>query len=442
MTTLATEEPFSASVESALLQNVCHACFNYSDGGKLKRCSRCSVVHYCSVKCQQRDWQDHSVECKCLRNYSPRIPNSFVRLIARFLFKSLSQGESFVAFNARRCTDLQDNCEKLVSSQRHIEHFSSLFNILLKYTHGVNLAASRAELFSAYGKIVTNAFAITSASGRVLGTGLYVGISVHDHSCVPDAFVYFEGSTAVMRSLQAGTSYDISLTISYVDLIHTTDERNKIFRDQFCFTCTCPSCSDNAEDQWKMSVNTTCCAGGLCIVDPSSDWNAEPPTCVLCKNEVVLKLGEVLDYNLRAKLELEAGTRIHFQSPDEEFNHWLSVYEKFAKVLSPYNTTLVAITQNLLLAAESIGRTDILQKCTGSTLSAYKRYLPLGHPELTQRLRSASVIGAGVSCDDFRNLLEEAYESAILSHGEDHPLSKELAALLFESTSVYTPANS
>lgn len=54
---------------------------------------------------------------------------------------------------ADECILFVPDCEKLVSSQRHIEHFSSLFNILLKYTHGVNLAASRAELFSAYGKV-------------------------------------------------------------------------------------------------------------------------------------------------------------------------------------------------------------------------------------------------------------------------------------------------
>ena len=43
----------------------CHFCGKEQDenGEKLKRCSRCSTVWYCNVKCQKRDWKQHRLVC-------------------------------------------------------------------------------------------------------------------------------------------------------------------------------------------------------------------------------------------------------------------------------------------------------------------------------------------------------------------------------------------
>ncbi|ETN83285.1 hypothetical protein NECAME_17522, partial [Necator americanus] len=86
------------------------------------------------------------------------------------------------------------------------------------------------------------------------------------------------------------------------------------------------------------------------------------------------------------------------------------------EVLSPYNTVLVNINQEFLSTAECIGREDICCQYADVVLAAYRRYLPAGHPELSQRLRSA--------------FLSKAYNNAVLSHGENHPIATELASYL------------
>ncbi|PHH85901.1 hypothetical protein CDD83_11023 [Cordyceps sp. RAO-2017] len=35
-----------------------------SDGGALKKCTKCLQVKYCSVECQKKDWKKHRIECK------------------------------------------------------------------------------------------------------------------------------------------------------------------------------------------------------------------------------------------------------------------------------------------------------------------------------------------------------------------------------------------
>ncbi|KAE9415517.1 hypothetical protein Angca_006811, partial [Angiostrongylus cantonensis] len=153
MSIVACEEPFSSAVESSLLQYVCHTCFRHVDDKILKCCSGCSTIFYCNTTCQKRDWFNHSVECKCLKNCSPRIPSSFVRLLARFYFKTLAQGRSIVSFNSRSCNDLVDNYTELEKSRKHTENFSLIFNILISYVHGIDVQHCQTELFSAYGKV-------------------------------------------------------------------------------------------------------------------------------------------------------------------------------------------------------------------------------------------------------------------------------------------------
>ncbi|KAJ1359190.1 Histone-lysine N-methyltransferase EZA1 [Parelaphostrongylus tenuis] len=432
MSTVACEEPFSTAVESSLLPYVCHNCFKHvASDDVLKCCSRCSTVYYCNTACQKRDWLNHSIECKCLRNCFPRTPNSFVRLLARFYFKTLSHGRSIVSFNSRSCEDLVDNYEELMKSEKHTENFSLIFCILTNYVYGVDVQQKKAELFSAYGKLVTNAFSITDAIGRVLGTGLYLGISVHNHSCIPDAYVRFEGSTAVMRRPQIGGNYDVNLTISYVDLMSTAAERNKILGDQFCFTCCCPRCEDREEDCWKLSVNSRCCAGGFCLVDATENNDLQQPLiCFLCKKKVDLQISEALDYNMKAILELEDAT-LATSGYSSEVDRWLTIFNRYVQVLSPYNVRLATICQKLICAAESVGRTDILQDVAEVSLPAYRKYLPLGHPELTQRLRFAFLNKSDENPpEERRSLLLEVYESAVLSHGEDHVITKELMSFL------------
>ena len=58
----------------------------------LKRCSKCSVVHYCSSACQTADWKDHKAECSGLLQWAKeapndelRVPGEAVRCLARIL---------------------------------------------------------------------------------------------------------------------------------------------------------------------------------------------------------------------------------------------------------------------------------------------------------------------------------------------------------------------
>lgn len=49
---------------SDVLQPQCHGCGNFFPPDKLKKCTRCKRVHYCSKKCQSLDWKGKRLHAK------------------------------------------------------------------------------------------------------------------------------------------------------------------------------------------------------------------------------------------------------------------------------------------------------------------------------------------------------------------------------------------
>ncbi|KAF8440853.1 hypothetical protein L210DRAFT_3400158 [Boletus edulis BED1] len=68
------------------MAKTCHKCHGYSDNydeAKLKRCSGCQKVYYCSTSCQKRDWVCHIFDCK------PRRPINTADYLALAVYQNL-----------------------------------------------------------------------------------------------------------------------------------------------------------------------------------------------------------------------------------------------------------------------------------------------------------------------------------------------------------------
>lgn len=81
-----------------------------------------------------------------------------------------------------------------------MEHFTSLCGVLLEFL-GETLMPNTAELMGIYGRTCINSFNILDVNMNSIGVGVYLGASVIDHSCKPNAVVIFEGTTIIVRTL-------------------------------------------------------------------------------------------------------------------------------------------------------------------------------------------------------------------------------------------------
>uniref|UniRef100_A0A7J8BAS5 [histone H3]-lysine(4) N-trimethyltransferase n=1 Tax=Rousettus aegyptiacus TaxID=9407 RepID=A0A7J8BAS5_ROUAE len=80
-----------------------------------------------------------------------------------------------------------------------------------------------------------------------VGVGLYPSVSLLNHSCDPNCSIVFNGPHLLLRAvrdIEAGEE----LTICYLDVLMTSEERRKQLRDQYCFECDCSRCQTRDKD--------------------------------------------------------------------------------------------------------------------------------------------------------------------------------------------------
>jgi SET and MYND domain-containing protein len=86
-----------------------------------------------------------------------------------------------------------------------------------------------------------NSFSITNEEGLEIGVGLFPQLSMMNHSCSPNAILYFNQTQAqvtALRRIEKGEE----ICISYVDLTLGKNDRRNILRTQYFFDCSCPCC--------------------------------------------------------------------------------------------------------------------------------------------------------------------------------------------------------
>ncbi|XP_023488370.1 histone-lysine N-methyltransferase SMYD3 isoform X2 [Equus przewalskii] len=219
---------------------VCDRCLLGKE--KLMRCSQCRVAKYCSAKCQKKAWQDHKRECKCLKSCKPRYPPDSVRLLGRVVFKLMeetpSESEKLYSFY-----DLESNINKLTEDKKE-----GLRQLAMTFQHFMREEIQDAsqlppsfDVFEAFAKVICNSFTICNAEMQEVGVGLYPSMSLLNHSCDPNCSIVFNGPHLLLRAvrdIEAGEE----LTICYLDMLMTSEERRKQLRDQYCFECDCFRC--------------------------------------------------------------------------------------------------------------------------------------------------------------------------------------------------------
>ncbi|XP_054405949.1 histone-lysine N-methyltransferase SMYD3 isoform X3 [Pongo abelii] len=260
---------------------------------KLMRCSQCRVAKYCSAKCQKKAWPDHKRECKCLKSCKPRYPPDSVRLLGRVVFKLMdgapSESEKLYSFydlesNINKLTeDKKEGLRQLVMTFQHFmreeiqdasqlppafdlfEAFAKALSVLDEDTvsprpFGMLCTGHVSSLPLRFGtsdyfslpflpclQVICNSFTICNAEMQEVGVGLYPSISLLNHSCDPNCSIVFNGPHLLLRAVR-DIEVGEELTICYLDMLMTSEERRKQLRDQYCFECDCFRCQTQDKD--------------------------------------------------------------------------------------------------------------------------------------------------------------------------------------------------
>lgn len=129
-----------------------------------------------------------------------------------------------------------------------------------------------------------NSFNILDDEMNSIGTGMYLGASIMDHSCRPNAVAIFDGCNLNVRLLEDyhGAEIDFSkIFISYIDLLNPTDVRRDMLRKRYYFECGCERCRD--EQELKL-MNGAACANAQC--DEPISMTARQDRCPGCSTAI------------------------------------------------------------------------------------------------------------------------------------------------------------
>ncbi|XP_055700421.1 histone-lysine N-methyltransferase SMYD3 isoform X2 [Phlebotomus papatasi] len=283
-TCILTEKPFVHVLKAKYRKERCDNCFA---SGKVLKCSGCDYVYYCNRNCQTEAWSLHKIECPFLKKISPRIVPDAARILARIILKLQKGGDLEKGYYTETCfrkfRDLMSHYHEIRTDPKRVEHLESL-SMVLRDLLGDQLMPNFTELQGIYGRLVVNGFNILDGEMNSIGTGLYLGISVVDHSCTPNAVATFEGTTLFVRAIKDLPSLDWSqIFISYVDLMQTPDDRRAELKANYYFLCTCSRCIDPEESE---KMEAAACPSTNCDQPIFLRENEDGQSCGKCGTRV------------------------------------------------------------------------------------------------------------------------------------------------------------
>ncbi|VDN04075.1 unnamed protein product [Thelazia callipaeda] len=417
------EQPLAHVVESQFTSQICAYCmepiWERICEDKLKRCSGCKFSHYCGLNCQKKDWPIHKKECSYLSRVAPLVPGSIPRLIGRII-TTLKQNGDKPSFNGRSFASLTTHAEDFKRDKKERSAFESIVHVIRHYFLP-NQMPSKSELFDIFCKIVVNAFKITDSCLQEIGTGLYLGLSVLDHSCKPDAFVIFNGTKAALRSLRSNTEYSDKLRISYIDISFPKCERQKNLESHYRFTCDCEVCQNIDLDRQKFSLRCKNCRDGYCPYNQKYVHSRTKLPCKVCGAKSYYDLDEIQD--ISEKFKSDEWSK---KSLDEQ----MDLYCSLEKILSPFNIYLRKLAENIVSAAVEEEKYDVAIKYKEKTLLSFITFFPENYPCLSVWMFSYAKLLNLEKSEKYFGVLRKAFQMICKSYGSESKFASVAAQVM------------
>ncbi|EIN09090.1 SET domain-containing protein [Punctularia strigosozonata HHB-11173 SS5] len=325
---LLSTRPHVSVLSTPYLSSHCSSCAAPAspERPQLKRCAKCHVVHYCSQKCQNADWKAHKPECDALQRWATAapspdlaVPEEAVRCLGRMLWQKQRNPSSIWS---REIDSMQSHRSSL--RPESFESHAYLAHALVRYlgldapeklaSFGLRSAGDVVDLIS---RFTTNAITLAAPSLTPLGVSVSPAVALVNHSCAPNAVVVFPrvsktvDQEPVMQVIALRDIHpDEEVTTAYIDTTVPREQRQKILRDTYHFTCSCSLCAAEDPDP-RESIWCPKRCGGTC----SFPTEAVPlPRCLKCK-AAFPSTGAIADAIRVGQEALDKATSLQFSDP-------------------------------------------------------------------------------------------------------------------------------
>ena len=279
------QSPFAAAVHPKFLSKVCSTCFRENRTGiasvahPFKRCSGCSVLHYCSQECQRKDWiAFHKLECPLFRKETEVVITQGVKTFTDASPLQSAQFRLHIRVFIRRVLDpdAYSAMEELHDGAHYSEILTQEISWWLRSIRMVMpphlLPKKERDLFTMMKRTVVNCWMIKSDSdGVLIGKAIYPPPkSWINHACLPnivDPTSKDQIRIVAIKPIQKGEE----ITSCYVESHWPVHVAHAHLLANNGFTCTCDqhqATSDDLREPWR------CQRHCVAVVDElDSEWN-------------------------------------------------------------------------------------------------------------------------------------------------------------------------
>ncbi|XP_061593454.1 histone-lysine N-methyltransferase Smyd1-like [Cololabis saira] len=250
------EPSYAAVVFDSLASQVCHSCFRHQ--AKLHRCGQCRFAHYCDRTCQTACWDEHKRECGAIKK-TGKAPNQNIRLAARVLWR-IHKDKGLASDSQLVPVDQLDEHVQHLPEDQHKQLQADVHSLQKYWSYG-SQQHSEDFISHIFGIIKCNGFTLSDQRGlQAVGMGLFPNLCLVNHDCWPNctATLNHGNQSAVSSALHSQRRIELralgkiadeeELTVSYVDFLHLSSDRQKQLKEHFHFDCTCKHCSEHIGD--------------------------------------------------------------------------------------------------------------------------------------------------------------------------------------------------
>ncbi|XP_072310202.1 histone-lysine N-methyltransferase SMYD1a [Eucyclogobius newberryi] len=404
------EPGFAAVVCDSMATMVCHNCFRRQS--KLHRCAQCRFAHYCDRTCQTACWEEHKLECSAIRKILTA-PNEQVRLAARVMWRihkdtGIATDTQLLAVDKleNHVADLGEEDLKQLKT-----NVSSFFNYW-SYGSKQHSADYISQIFSI---VKCNGNKLSDQRGlQTVGVGLFPNLCLVNHDCWPNCTVILNNGnqSALNSALHSKRRIELralgkisagqELTVSYVDFLNLSADRQKKLKDMHFFDCTCEHCTQHIKDDLMMAAAES---------KPSAD-----------------KVKEVIDFSKKNVEEIEA-ERIQGNF-HEVARLCCETLDKQENVLA--NTNLYKL-RVLSMASEALSYLRAYSEAADYARKMVEGYKKIYHPNNAQL--GLAIMKAGVThwhagqIEQGHGFICKAYSILMITHGPNHAITKDLESM-------------
>ncbi|EGT32357.1 CBN-SET-10 protein [Caenorhabditis brenneri] len=428
MHTIARELPLAAVLSTQFQDLYCATCFAEIDvdSEECLSCDDCSEVTYCSLKCQRKDWKAvHQFECEILRSQHTPMTVT-MRLCIRILLTTFKNGTQTSSFNGAVIEDLETNYKEFRSSPKHNQFLSDVLTIIKSSGHTIFPASiENNRMIAMICSVLCNSFGIIDEKrGEPIGSGMYIGLAKHNHSCASTSHVVFDKNQVLLRARKE--EYCRNTTISYVSRMLPTAERQKSIRSVHFITCRCEMCQNEDLDLIGLASR--------CQTDGCNGFVKGSSSCGSCGKRARLPFDQTSESTSKLLDILENLHKTNSFEGSTEFSILQNLRSEYIRILADCNVAILQLDEQIAYCA---GNLDVIPADFESiAASGYEHFidrLGIGAPEVTRRLYIACKCLSRLRSPPSENsqkILKLAAESSVISHGEEHFITKYLCGFL------------